>query len=67
MTQRGSQNLPHMRRSTFGMGAAQLGSVTVIAPKSLFLCLNRSPIGYDFRVDEKAIWYSVNTAWVLRH
>lgn len=57
MTQRGSQNLPHMWRSTFGMDAAQLGSVTVIAPKSLFSCVNRSLIEYDFRADEKAIWY----------
>ena len=38
--------------------AAQLLSVTEIAPKSPFLCVNRSPI--LFRVSAKAIRYSVD-------
>ena len=40
----------------------QLGSVTEIAPLEPFLCVNRSPIRYDFRGGVKAIWYSVNIA-----
>ena len=46
------------------IGAAQLGSVTGLAPKSPFLCVNRSPIQYGFPVGAKAIQpiqYSVNT------
>ena len=38
-------------RSTFKIGAAlQLCSLTKIAPKSPFLCENRDPIRYGFRV-----------------
>ena len=43
------------------IGAAQLGSVTGLAPKSPFLSVNRSPIQYGFPVGAKAIQYSVNT------
>jgi len=39
-------------------GAVQLRSLTKIAPKSPFLCVNRSPIRYGFRASTKAIWYS---------
>ena len=46
-----AQNLSEMWRSTFKIGAAQLHSVTEIAPPQLkFLCVNRSPIWYGFRL-----------------
>ena len=38
-----AQNLSDMLRSTFGIGAEQLRSVTEIAPPQLFLCVKRSP------------------------
>ena len=38
-----------MWHSTLEMGAAYLRSVTEIAPKSPFLCLNKSPMRYGFR------------------
>ena len=38
------EHLSDMWLSTSGIGAAQLRSVTEIAPKSPFLCVNRSPI-----------------------
>ena len=41
-----------------------LHSVTEIAPKSRFLCVNRSPIRYGFRAGAKAIQYSVSIALV---
>ena len=44
-------------------GAAQLHSVTEIAPPQPFSCVNRSPIPYDFRVNAKAIHYSLNRAF----
>ena len=47
--------------STLLIRAAQLRSVTEIAPKSPFLCVNRSPIRYGFCAGAKAIRYSVNT------
>ena len=50
-----------MSRFTFEIGAAQLRSVTEIAPPQPFLCANRSPIRYGFRGGAKAIRYSVNT------
>ena len=46
------------------IGAAQLPSVqslTEIAPKSPFLCVNRNPIWYGFRAGAKAIQYSIKT------
>ena len=46
--------------STLEIDAAQLRSVTEIAPKSPFLRLNRSPILYSFRAVAKAIRHSVN-------
>ena len=44
-----AQNLSDMWRSTFKIGDAQLRSVTEIAPKSLFLCLNWRSIWNGFR------------------
>ena len=51
-------------RSTFEIGAAQLCYVTEIAPKSPFLCVNRSPNRYDFRGGAKTIRHNVNIALV---
>ena len=48
--------------STLQIGEAQLHSVTNIAPKSRFLCVNQSPIRYGFRAGAKAICCSVNIA-----
>ena len=50
-----AQNLSDMRRSTSEIGAAQLRSVTEIAPKSPFLYVNRSPIRYGFHIGARAI------------
>ena len=47
---------------TLEIRAVQLRSVTEIAPKSLFLCVNRSPVRNGFCAGVKAIWYSVNIA-----
>ena len=44
------------------MGAAQHCSATEMAPKSLFLCMKRSPKRYGFRAGPKAIRYNVNIA-----
>ena len=41
--------------------AAQLCSITEIAPKSPFLCVNRNPIQYGFPASAKAMRYSMNT------
>ena len=41
-------------QATLEFGAAQLRSVTVFALKLPFLCVNRSPIRYGFRVGAKA-------------
>ena len=49
--------LPHLE-----IGAAQIRSVTEIAPTQPFLCMNRSPIRYGFRGGAKAFQYSVNKA-----
>ena len=54
------EQLFDMWLSTLEIGVAQPRSVTEIAPKSRFLCLNRSPIQYDFRAGAKDIQYSVN-------
>ena len=51
-----------MRRSIFEIGAAQLRSVREIAPPQPFLCVNRSPIRYDFHGGAKVIRYSVTKA-----
>ena len=53
-------NIYPMWLSTLEIGAAQLRSVTEIAPKSLLLCVNRSSIRYDFRAGAKAVQYDVN-------
>ena len=45
--------------STFEIGAAQLRSVTEIAPKSRFFCVNRTCMRYDSRGGAKAIRYGV--------
>ena len=52
-------NIYPMWLFTLEIGAAQLRSVTEIAPKSPFLRVN-SPILYSFRAGAKAIWHSVN-------
>ena len=44
--------------------AAQLCYVTEIAPKSPFLCVNRSPNRYDFSGGAKTIRHNVNIALV---
>ena len=44
--------------------AAQLCYVTEIAPKSPFLCVNRSPNRYDFSGGAKTILHNVNIALV---
>ena len=41
--------------------AAQLCSITEIAPKSPVLCVNRNPIQYGFPAGAKAMRYSMNT------
>ena len=46
--------------STLEIGAAQPRSVTEIALKSPFLCVNRNPIWYGFRAGTSAIWYIAN-------
>ena len=51
-----------MLLSPLKIGAVQLRSVTEIASKSLFLCVNRSLIRYGFRAGARAIWYSGNIA-----
>ena len=45
------------------ISAARLPYVTVIAPKSRLLCVNRSPVWCGFRVGARAIQYGVNTAY----
>ena len=47
------------------IGAAQLPSVTEIAPPEPFLCVKRSPIRYDIRGGAKAIRYSMNTSSIF--
>ena len=56
-----AQNLSDMWRSTIEIGAEQIRSVTEIAPKSPFSCVNRIPVRYGFRTDAKAIRHSMNT------
>ena len=47
---------PIVTTSTLEIGAAQLRSVTEIAPKSPFLCVNRSPsVPYGFSAGAKAL------------
>ena len=41
--------------------AAQLCSITEVAPKSSFSSVNRNPIQYGFRASAKAMRYSINT------
>ena len=54
-----------MWRSTLEILAAQLRSVTEIAPKSPFLCVNRGPLRYCFCAGAKAIWYFVTIGLIL--
>ena len=56
------EHLSDMWLSTLEIGAAQLRTVTEIAPKSPFLCVNRSPIRYGFRAGAKAVRYYMNTS-----
>lgn len=46
------------------IGAAQLHSVTEIAPNSLILCVNKSPILYSFRAGARAIRHGVKITLV---
>ena len=46
--------------SSLKINAVQLRFVTEIAPKSPFLCVNRSTIWYDFHAGAKALRYSMN-------
>ena len=41
--------------STFFISSAQLSSITEIAPKKPFLCVNRNPIRYCFRAGPRTI------------
>ena len=50
------RNLSDKWRSTFKIGDTQLRSITEIAPKALFLDVNKSPIRHSFRVDAKFLW-----------
>ena len=52
-------------RSTLEIGAAQPSSVTEIAPKSLFVFVNKSPIWYDFRALARAILCDENFIFLL--
>ena len=54
-------HLSDMWLSTLKISAAQLRSVTEIAPPQPFLYVNRSPIWYDFHGGTQAIRYSVYT------
>ena len=51
--------------STLEIGSAQLRFVTEIAPKSPFLCVNRSAIRYGLRAGAKAIQYGVNIILIV--
>ena len=53
--------------SALGIGAAQLRSVTEIAPPQPFLYMNSSPIQCDFRGCVKAIQHSLNIALINLH
>ena len=53
------EHLSDMWLSTLEIGAAQLHSVTEIAPNSLVLYVNRSPIRYSFRAGASVIRYGV--------
>ena len=56
----------HMWRTTFVIGTSQLLSETEIAPKSPFLCVNRSPsVPYGFPAGARAIRDSMNIAFSL--
>ena len=54
-----TQKLCDMSRY-FETGEVQFRSVTEIAPKSPFLCVNRRPTRYDSRGGAKAIQFGVN-------
>ena len=54
-TRKSLQYSSDMRLSTSDISAAQLLSVTEIAPKSPFLGVKRRPIWYGFRAGAKAI------------
>ena len=54
-TRKSLQYSSDMQLSTSDISAAQLLSVTEIAPKSPFLGVKRRPIWYGFRAGAKAI------------
>ena len=62
-----AQNLSDMWRSTFEIGRPGAASPRDIAPSQPFLCVNRGPMGYDFRGGAKSNRYSVilNTAEII--
>ena len=60
-----AQNLSDIWRSTLEIGAAHLRSVTEIALKSPFSCVNRSPIWYDSRALARAILCNENFIFFL--
>ena len=63
-----SKNLSPIWRSIFAplFCAVQPRSVTEIAQPQSFLCVNRSPIRYDFLGGAKTIRYRVNTSLAFR-
>ena len=64
-----AKNLSDIWRNTLKVGAAEFHSVTEIAPKSPFLCVNRSLIRYGFRAGARTIRYtnSVNITLTVPH
>ena len=50
-----------MAKNLFEIGAAPLRPVTEVSPPQQFLCVNRSPIRYDFRGSANAIRYTLWT------
>ena len=58
-------HVSNMSLSTLEIVAVLPRSVTEIAPPQPFLCVNRSPIQYNFLGGAKAFWYSVNIAWTF--
>ena len=51
-----------MKKGDRSFGAAQLWSVTEMAPKTPFLCVKRIPIRYGCHAGAKAIRCNVNIA-----
>ena len=58
------EHLTKMWLSALEIGAVHLCSITEIVPSQAILCVNRSPIQYDFCGSTKTIRYSVSKALV---